>query len=122
MCPLLSIYSIKNVVFLSGQGYTRSFFSSRPQHGILETETSRSNRFVRASSRDTKGGSEPPTRSPRPEFMALSMISSNEVCGENEIAPRPKQDPLEISQADDGQDRREKSFFSGILESSKNKI
>ena len=37
----------------------------------------------------TKGGSEPITSSPRSEFTTLSMISSNEMCGEHEIAPLP---------------------------------
>ena len=36
----------------------------------------------------TKGGSEPLTSSPRSEFMTMSLISSNEVCGEHEIARR----------------------------------
>ena len=45
------------------------------------------------------------------------------MCGEHEIAPRLIQDLLEIfsDQADVGLDRREKSFFSGFLESFKKK-
>ena len=39
-----------------------------------------------------KGGSEPLTSSPRSEFTTLSLISSNEVCGEHDIAPRLIQD------------------------------
>ena len=45
----------------------------------------------------TKGGSEHLASSPRSEFTTLSLISSNEVCGEHEIAPRLIQDLLEIS-------------------------
>ena len=40
----------------------------------------------------TKGGSEPLTSSPRSDFTTLSIPSSNEVCGEHEIAPRQIQD------------------------------
>ena len=43
----------------------------------------------------TKGGSDPPTSSPRSEFTTLSSISPNEVCGEHEIAQRLIQDLLE---------------------------
>ena len=63
----------------------------------------------------SKGGSEPLASSPRSEFTTLSLISSNEVCGADEITPRLIQDLLENSQADVGQDRREKYFFFGKL-------
>ena len=43
----------------------------------------------------TKGGSEPLTSSPRLEFTTMSLISSNEVCGKHEIAPRLIHDLLE---------------------------
>ena len=41
---------------------------------------------------NTKGGSEPLMSSPHSDFTTLSLISSNEVCGEHEIAPRLTQD------------------------------
>ena len=43
----------------------------------------------------TKGASEPLTSSPRSELTTLSLISSNEVCGKHEVAPRLIQDLLE---------------------------
>ena len=43
----------------------------------------------------TKGGSEPQTSSPHSEFTTMSLISSNEVCGEHEITPRLIQDQLD---------------------------
>ena len=64
----------------------------------------------------TKGGSEPSTSWPRSEFTALSLISSNEVCGDHEITPRLSKICLRIFKGV-GQDRREKSCFPGVLES-----
>ena len=43
----------------------------------------------------TKGGAGPLTSSPCSEFTTLSLISSNEVYGEHEIAPRLIEDLLE---------------------------
>ena len=43
----------------------------------------------------TEGGSELLTSSPRSEFTTLSLISSNEVCGQHEISPHLIQDLLE---------------------------
>ena len=67
-----------------------------------------------------KGESEPLTNSPCSDFTTLSFIPSNEVCAAHEITPRLIRDLH--SQADVAQDRRQKSMFSGKLESSKQNL
>ena len=52
----ISIYKMIRVYERTGIG--QEFFSSRPQHGIIENGISRSNRFVRAPS--SRGGSNAP--------------------------------------------------------------
>ena len=67
----------------------------------------------------TKGGSEPLTSSPRSEFTTPSLISSNEVCGEHEIAPGLIQDLLEIFSSRCWPRSPREIVFSGILKSLK---
>ena len=99
-------------------GDDRQFFSEfsthQPPNALYQKPDRRPPQITgrRVSALYTKGGSEPLTSSPCSEFTTLSLIVSNEVCGGNEITPRPIQDLLENYQADVGRDHRKKPFFS----------